>query len=90
MYARSAQEELQKLRKALHDGEECLCGAWKLRRTMQQVTTKMKHRVHAVLRSVVTKDRASEALYRRCFPNEALVEEYEHRQQQRQRDAPAG
>ena len=46
---------------------------------MLQVTTAMKAQVMSAVRAVVTREKASEALYRQCHPNDILVERYKAR-----------
>ena len=80
-------EQVAKLRKALDDGERCVEHAWQRRRTMREVTTRMKAHVISVVKSVITKESASDALYRQCFPNDLLVDEYKARRLRQKNDA---
>ena len=78
---------VDKLKKALADGEKCLSEAWRPPSSMRAVTTRKKLEVMEVLKSVVTKEKASEALYRQCHPNAVIRDEYVEKLQRIERIA---
>ena len=78
-------EQVAKLWSALEEGEECVVSAWRRKWTMSVVTDAMMRKVMGVVKSIVTKDRASQALYQACFPNEILVEQYKENKARQKR-----
>ena len=80
--------ERQKLWSALAEGHACLKKAWRRRRTMAAVTKKEKLRIKALAHGIITKTRASQALYKNCFPNEILVDEYSQRRAAQKKNEP--
>jgi len=44
--------------------------------TVKRTTLRKKREIDDLLRTIITRDRASEALYRQCFPDRVLVEQF--------------
>jgi len=68
--------DLKRLRKAVTDGEVFLEKAWQRPARALAVTRKKKLEIDALLAEIVTKEKASAALYQKCFPDKVLVDEY--------------
>jgi len=66
----------ERLRKAVASGEKCLITAWKRPSSALRVTRKKKAEIDEVLKKVITRNNASDALYSECFPDQVLVERY--------------
>lgn len=73
------QPEVERLWKALRFGEAALQAAWSRPRTMWRATQRALQHVLDEVEKVVTKAKASEALYKQCFPDAVLVEQYKAR-----------
>jgi len=68
--------EMQKVHSAVESGERCLEDAWQRPGTVKRTTLRKKREIDDLLRTIITRDRASEALYRQCFPDRVLVEQF--------------
>ena len=44
--------------------------------TVKRTTLRKKKEIDDLLRSIITRDKASEALYRQCFPDRVLIEKF--------------
>ena len=71
---RFPERDVKKLKRAVATGRACMEHAWTRPASALRVTRKKKTEIDAVLRSVVTRDRASPELFSRCFPDALLVE----------------
>jgi len=65
-----------KLTHAVESGHQCLAKAWTRPSTALRVTRKKKVDIDEVLKKIVTRESASEDLYKRCFPDLVIVERY--------------
>ena len=78
-----SEAERNRLEQALKRGEADLEEAWARRRNFRQQSAKIKKGVIDEVRKIITPAKASEALYRQCFPNEVLTTEYVARQKKK-------
>ena len=83
-------DEVQRLWTALKDGEQCVKEAWLRRRTMNERTKAMHAKVIDVVRSIITKEKASMELYRHCFPNDLIVDRYVAVRRRQKKDVGRG
>jgi len=82
------QEALDKLHTALEDGHVTLKAAeqrryWGL--YTQRVNNRMKAEIDALLRAIITREKASDSLYTHCFPDHVLADEYKKQHHATQR-----
>ena len=59
------------------EGEEVLASAWSRPGTAKRVMMRKKKEIDKLLNQIITVDKASPALYHRCFPDHILVAQYE-------------
>jgi len=72
-----AASEVERLKAAIVEGQAYLDALWENPiGNIPKRCAKKKKRVEAVVKSVITRQTASDTLYRTVFPNEVLVEEY--------------
>jgi len=72
-------KSLAKLRAAVREAEGVLASAWRRPATVMKVTRAKRAELDALLATVVTKEAASAALYRHCFPDQVIVDDYKRR-----------
>ena len=83
-----APNEIQKRRSALEDGEPFLRTTWEHPvGDVKKRCMKKKKELVAILKSVITRDRASAALYTHVFPVGVLVENFRRRVAQQAQSA---
>ena len=73
---RFPQRDLKRLNRAVVAGEQLASSAWSKPGSAVRVTQKEKRRIDKMLSEIVTKEKASDALYKACFPDQVLVDEY--------------
>jgi len=72
-----AQSDVRRLRKALEAGESFLKHIWEAPTgDVKARCLRKKLEIDAEVRSIITREVASDALYTHCFPDEVLVERY--------------
>jgi len=69
-------KKISQLEKAVLAGEQLLVSARDRPATALKDTRKKKADIDALLKSIVTKEAASEALFKKCFPDQLIIEEY--------------
>lgn len=73
---RFSQREVKQLTRAVVEGERLLASAWARPARFTRDTIKEKLRIDAILAKIVTKEKASPALYQKCFPDRMIVDDY--------------
>ena len=68
--------EVKQLNRAVVEGERLLVSAWNRPSSAIRVTRAEKIRIDTLLAKIVTKEKASAALFAACFPDKVLVHEY--------------
>ena len=66
--------DVVKLRKAVQQAEQALADAWQRPHSAKAVMARKKAELDALLGAIVTRERASDALYTTCFPDKVLVD----------------
>jgi hypothetical protein len=74
---RFSQKEVLNLRRAVKNAERTLKEAWRKPASAIRVTRNSKLALDKMLLKLVSKERASKALYTHCFPDRVLLDEYE-------------
>ena len=74
---RFPQRDLKRLNRAVAEGEQVLSSAWSRPGTAKRVMMRKKKEIDTLLNQIITADKASPALYNRCFPDHILVAQYE-------------
>jgi len=69
-------KDYDRIKKVVARSEACLKKAWQQPSTAIRITRKQKAELDSVLRSVVTRETASDELYWKCFPDQVLIERY--------------
>ena len=76
-------EDVQKLRHALQDGRAFLAKTWEHPvGNVKRRCLKKKAEIVKVIEGIITRDKASDALYTTCFPNHVIVEHFVAAKQQ--------
>jgi len=76
LYDNFPRKKMQQLEKAVVSGETLLIKAMERPATALKETRKKKIEIDALLRSIVTREASSDALFKRCFPDAVIVEKY--------------
>ena len=75
-HSKFKERDMAKLHEIIEEGEQCLLDAWQRPGSAVRVTRKKMLDIDAALAKVVTRESASEELFRRCFPDKVLIDEY--------------
>jgi len=73
---RFPQRDIQRLKRAVVEGEQKLQAAWSRPAVFTRLTIREKQRIDKLLGEIVTKERASAELYKTCFPDKVIVDLY--------------
>ena len=73
---------MKRLNRAVIEGELCLEKAWNRPSSATRVTRAKKLKIDELLSSIITREKASDALYRQCFPDRVLIAEYIEEQEE--------
>jgi len=76
LYDNFPRKKLSQLEKAVAQGEQLLVTAMERPSTALRETRKKKMEIDALLRSIVTREASSDALFQKCFPDMVIVETY--------------
>lgn len=82
-----SRKDVERIKKAISKSEHVRDDAWKRPATALKVTRKKKAELDSLLRSIITKDVASEMLYRACFPDSVLIERFVEERDERRAQA---
>ena len=83
---RFSQKEDLNMRRAVKNAERTLKEAWRKPASAISVTGNTKLALDKMLLKLISKERASKALYAHCFPDRVLVDEYEKNKRLRKQE----
>ena len=81
------QKDVERLYKAIEEGEQVVQSAWRKPGSALRVTQKKMMEIDKLLAKLVTRENASEELFAQCFPDTVLVDQYKKQQEEKKAEA---